>query len=196
MIAGSSTRSSSVPTASRPRSPETVRIGILTRAGIVQDTIRGGTDTPRAGRGRRRVGWGIFLDSAGRASLGFRSSIRMRSGAVLLLLVPVVVLLAGCSQVTSAVPDGAGQAATSAAAAAGEQLTAQICAPVEDGIISADDLKLLETLIVAAGSGNIAPTVRVPLQQVVESGGTVTADASASLRAACETFSVARTEME
>ncbi|RFA06446.1 hypothetical protein B7R54_18890 [Subtercola boreus] len=120
----------------------------------------------------------------------------MRSGAVLLLLVPVVVLLAGCSQVTSAVSDGAGQVATSAAAAAGGQLTAQICAPVEDGTITADDLKLLETLIVAAGSGNIAPTVRVPLQQVVEGGATVTADASASLRAACETFSVARTEIE
>ena len=106
--------------------------------------------------------------------------------ALTALTAPILLLaLAGCGQVqdaaNKAVSDGASQVAT---AAAGE-VTKQVCALVEDGLVSIKDKELLGGLVAGAETAGVHSDIITPLRQIAESGDQVPAESVQALRDAC-----------
>lgn len=98
-----------------------------------------------------------------------------------ILPVSTLVLLAGCSAVQQAVVG----AASGPAQAAADQVTRQICAPLADGVISAQDQRVLSALLAGAQAAGVGAEVLTPLEQVARSGDQVPAAAVTALREAC-----------
>lgn len=105
---------------------------------------------------------------------------------ILAALSAVTLLLAtGCSQVQEAaekaVSDGASQVAT---AAAGE-VKKQVCAVVQDGLVSIQDKELLRGLVAGAETAGVSADIIVPLRQIAEAGDQVPAESVKALQDAC-----------
>jgi hypothetical protein len=111
------------------------------------------------------------------------ASIR-RSHIAALLALPLLVAVAGCSTIQDAVTDGAKQVASSAAAVATAELTKQICAPVTDGTITAEDQQVISGLLVAAKKSGLADDLIASLEKVTAGTGVSPADVT-SLEALC-----------
>lgn len=104
---------------------------------------------------------------------------------LLLIVVPVVSLLVGCSQAKDATSDAASSAASQARDAATAELKRQICAPVQDGRISAQDKQVLTGLAATAKAAGVSAEITAPLDEIAKAGDQAPADSVTALRKAC-----------
>lgn len=97
----------------------------------------------------------------------------------------VVALLVACGQAKDAATDAASSAASHVANAAADEAKRQICAPVQDGQISAQDKQVLSGLATTAKAAGVAAEITTPLDQIAKSGNQVPAKSVSALRKAC-----------
>ncbi len=88
--------------------------------------------------------------------------------------------LAGCSQVEEI----AGDAASQAAGAAADEVRAQVCRLVSDGV-SAEDREVLGGLVDAAESAGLPAEFVDPLRDIAAAGDEVPEEAASQLDEAC-----------
>ena len=99
----------------------------------------------------------------------------------ILVTVPVVTLLAGCGQAKDAATDAASRAGNAAAA----EVKRQVCAPVQDGKISARDKQVLSGLVAAAKSAGLPAEITTPLSEIARAGDQAPAESVTALGKAC-----------
>jgi type IV pilus biogenesis protein CpaD/CtpE len=99
--------------------------------------------------------------------------------------IPLIALLAGCAQVEEAATNAASSAAAEVASVAVEEATRQVCALVEDGMVSAQEQQLLSGLVDLAETAGLPSEFSVPLRQIAGAGDQVPAEAVDALAEAC-----------
>lgn len=99
----------------------------------------------------------------------------------IVVVVPFVAILGGCSQAQ----DAATEVASGARNAVAEEVQGQICAPLQDGQISAQDKQVLSGLVAAARSAGVPAEFTTPLEQIANSGDQPPAESVTALREAC-----------
>lgn len=109
----------------------------------------------------------------------------MKSPLAALSAAALIVLLTGCGQVQDAaekaVSDGASQVATAAA----DQVKGQVCALVQDGLVSVKDKEALGGLVSGAETAGVPSEITTPLRQIAEAGDQVPAESVTALKDAC-----------
>lgn len=103
----------------------------------------------------------------------------------ILVAVPLFGLLVGCSQAKDAATDAASTAASEVGNAAADEVKRQICAPVQDGQISAQDKQVLSGLVAPAKAAGVPTEITTPLDQIAKSGDQVPLESVTALRKAC-----------
>jgi len=110
---------------------------------------------------------------------------RLAAVPAVLSAATLMILLTGCGQVQEAaekaVSDGASQVATAAA----DQVKGQVCALVEDGLVSVKDKEVLGGLVAGAETAGVPVEITTPLQQIAEAGDQVPAESVTALKDAC-----------
>lgn len=109
----------------------------------------------------------------------------MKRRLAALFAVPVLLLLTACGEVQQAAESAAGDAASKVAAAAADEVRKQVCAVVEDGLVSVQDKAVLAGLVDAASTAGVPAEITTPLGQIAESGDEVPADSVTALKEAC-----------
>jgi hypothetical protein len=109
----------------------------------------------------------------------------MKSRLAALVLVPALLLVAGCSQAEEAVQNAASSAASGVANAAADQVKGQICALLEDGLVSASDKAALGGLVAGAETAGVPSEITTPLREIAEAGDAVPSESVKQLQAAC-----------
>ena len=109
----------------------------------------------------------------------------MKRTFLALSVVPALVLLAGCGQAQEAVQNAASSAASGVANAAAEQVKGQICALLEDGLVSASDKAALTGLVAGAETAGVPSEITSPLKEIAQAGDQVPSESVAELRKAC-----------
>lgn len=99
--------------------------------------------------------------------------------------VPLMLLLAGCGAVEEAAGNAASDAASKVATAAAEEVNRQICALVQDGLVSVEDKQALGGLVSAARTAGVPAEITTPLGQIAEAGDQVPAESVQALKDAC-----------
>lgn len=98
--------------------------------------------------------------------------------------VPLALLLASCS-VQEAAEDAAGEAASRAATAASGEIKGQVCALVEDGLVSLGEQQVLSGLVGAAEAAGVPADILTPMRRIADAGDQVPEDAVNNLAEAC-----------
>jgi hypothetical protein len=97
----------------------------------------------------------------------------------------LMVMLTGCGGVQqaaeSAVSDGTSKVATAAA----DQVKGQVCALVEDGLVSIKDKELLGSLVAGAETSGVPSKITTPLRQIADAGDEAPAESVTALKDAC-----------
>ena len=99
--------------------------------------------------------------------------------------VPLMLLLAGCGAVEEAAGNAASDAASKVATAAAEEVNRQICAVVQDGLVSVEDKRALGGLVSAARTAGVPAEITTPLAQIAEAGDQVPSESVQALKDAC-----------
>ncbi|WGM20996.1 hypothetical protein QEH68_02035 [Paenarthrobacter sp. OM7] len=99
--------------------------------------------------------------------------------------VPVLLLLVGCGAVEEAAGSAASEAASKVATAAADEVTKQICAVVQDGLVGAEDKQVLAGLVTAADAAGVPSDITTPLRQIADAGDQVPAESVQALKDAC-----------
>jgi hypothetical protein len=99
--------------------------------------------------------------------------------------VPLMLLLAGCGAVEEAAGNAASDAASKVATAAAEEVNRQICAVVQDGMVSVEDKQALGGLVSAARTAGVPAEITTPLGQIAEAGDQVPSESVQALKDAC-----------
>jgi hypothetical protein len=99
--------------------------------------------------------------------------------------VPLMLLLAGCGAVEEAAGNAASDAASKVATAAAEEVNRQICAVVQDGLVSVEDKRALGGLVSAARTAGVPAEITTPLGQIAEAGDQVPSESVQALKEAC-----------
>jgi hypothetical protein len=99
--------------------------------------------------------------------------------------VPLLLLLAGCGAVEEAAGNAASDAASKVATAAADEVNRQVCALVQDGLVSAEDKRVLAGLVSAARTAGVPAEITTPLGQIAEAGDQVPAESVQALKDAC-----------
>ena len=99
--------------------------------------------------------------------------------------VPLMLLLAGCGAVEEAAGNAASDAASKVATAAAEEVNRQICAVVQDGLVSVEDKQALGGLVSAARTAGVPAEITTPLGQIAEAGDEVPSESVQALKDAC-----------
>ena len=110
---------------------------------------------------------------------------RMNRRLATLSAVPLFLLLAGCGSVEEAAGNAASEAASKVATAAAEEVNKQICAVVQDGLVSVEDKQVLGGLVTAARTAGVPAEITTPLNQIAEAGDDVPAESVQALKDAC-----------
>ncbi len=100
-------------------------------------------------------------------------------------MIPLLVLAAGCGQVQEAAQNAASSAVTEVASAAADQVKGQVCAVIEDGVVSVEDKKLLVGLVAGAETAGVPAEITDPMKQIAEAGEEVPAASVSELKKAC-----------
>lgn len=100
-------------------------------------------------------------------------------------MIPLLVLAAGCGQVQEAAQNAASSAVTEVATAAADQVKGQVCAVIEDGLVSVEDKKLLAGLVSGAETAGVPAEITDPMKQIAEAGEEVPAASVSELKKAC-----------
>ncbi|SDS56860.1 hypothetical protein SAMN04489743_0352 [Pseudarthrobacter equi] len=98
---------------------------------------------------------------------------------------PLLLLLAGCGAVEEAATDAANDAASKVATAAADEVNKQICAVVQDGLVSVQDKQVLAGLVSAARTAGVPADITTPLGEIAEAGDQVPAESVHALQDAC-----------
>lgn len=98
---------------------------------------------------------------------------------------PFLLLLAGCGAVEEAAGNAASDAASKVATAASEEVSRQICAVIQDGLVSVEDKQVLGGLVSAARTAGVPAEITTPLGEIAESGDEVPAESVKALQDAC-----------
>jgi hypothetical protein len=109
----------------------------------------------------------------------------MNRRLAVLSAVPLMLLLAGCGAVEEAASNAASDAASKVATAAAEEVNRQICAVVQDGLVSMEDKQVLGGLVSAARTAGVPAEITTPLGQIAEAGDQVPSESVQALRDAC-----------
>lgn len=96
-----------------------------------------------------------------------------------------LLLLTGCDAVGEAAGGAASEAASKVASAAADEVNRQVCAVVEDGLVSASDKQVLGGLVDAAATAGLPTEITTPMRQIAESGDQVPSDSVQALKDAC-----------
>ncbi|WP_163166957.1 hypothetical protein [Arthrobacter sp. Alg241-R88] len=99
--------------------------------------------------------------------------------------VPLLLLLAGCGAVEEAAGNAASDAASKVATAAADEVNRQICAVVQDGLVSVEDKRVLGGLVSAARTAGVPAEITTPLGEIAEAGDQVPAGSVQALKDAC-----------
>ncbi|WP_458780384.1 hypothetical protein [Arthrobacter sp. D3-16] len=99
--------------------------------------------------------------------------------------VPLLLLLAGCGAVEEAAGNAASDAASKVATAAADEVNRQICAVVQDGLVSVEDKRVLAGLVSAARTAGVPAEITTPLGQIAEAGDQVPTESVQALKDAC-----------
>lgn len=102
-----------------------------------------------------------------------------------LAAVPLLAVLVGCGQAKDAATDAASSAVSQVGSATAAEVKRQICAPVRDGRVSAQDKRVLSGLVATAKAAGVAAEITTPLDQIAKSGDQVPAESVTALRKAC-----------
>ncbi|MHC6593899.1 hypothetical protein [Arthrobacter sp. C152] len=98
----------------------------------------------------------------------------------------VLLLLTGCGAVGEAAGNAASDAASKAASAAAQEVNRQICAVIQDGLVSVEDKQVLAGLVSAARTAGVPAEITTPLGEIAASGDQVPADSVRALQDACK----------
>ncbi|MEO5314400.1 hypothetical protein PV772_09825 [Pseudarthrobacter sp. CC12] len=98
---------------------------------------------------------------------------------------PFILLVAGCGQVQDAAKGIASDAASQAATAAADAVRGQICSPLQDGQLSAQDQQVLSGLLPAAKAAGVPAEFVTPLEQIAKAGDQVPGASVTALLQAC-----------
>ena len=79
----------------------------------------------------------------------------------------------------------ASDAASKVATAAADEVTRQICAVIQDGLVSVEDKAVLGGLVAAAETAGVPSDITTPLGQIAEAGDQVPAESVTALKEAC-----------
>ena len=109
----------------------------------------------------------------------------IRRHTVLAAALSTAVLLTGCGAAGDAAGNAASAAASQAASAVAQEVTKQICARVQDGLVSVEDKKALAGLVSAGREAGVPAEITTPLGDVAASGDQVPADSVKALKDAC-----------
>jgi hypothetical protein len=109
----------------------------------------------------------------------------MNRRLAVLSAVPLMLLLAGCGAVEEAAGNAASDAASKVATAAAEEVNRQICAVVQDGLVSVEDKQALGGLVSAARTAGVPAEITTPLGQIAEAGDQVPSESVQALKDAC-----------
>ncbi|GAA1785947.1 hypothetical protein GCM10009712_36690 [Pseudarthrobacter sulfonivorans] len=109
----------------------------------------------------------------------------MKRRLVALSAVPLLLLIAGCGSVQEAAENAANDAASKVATAATDEVRKQVCAVVEDGLVSIQDKALLGGLVSAADAAGVPAEITTPLGEIAEAGDQVPAGSVDALTEAC-----------
>jgi hypothetical protein len=99
--------------------------------------------------------------------------------------VPLLLLLAGCGAVEEAAGNAASDAASKVASAGAAEVNRQICAVVQDGLVSVEDKQVLAGLVSVASTAGVPAEITTPLGQIAEAGDQVPAESVQALKDAC-----------
>ncbi|MDP9985820.1 hypothetical protein LFT44_00245 [Arthrobacter sp. FW306-05-C] len=97
----------------------------------------------------------------------------------------VLMLLTGCGAVGEAAGTAASDAASKVASSAAQEINRQICAVVEDGLVSPSDRQALAGLVSAARTAGVPAEITTPLGKIAEAGDQVPEDSVRALQDAC-----------
>jgi len=100
--------------------------------------------------------------------------------------VPLMLLLAGCGAVEEAAGNAASDAASKVATAAAEEVNRQICAVIQDGLVSVEDKQVLAGLVAGARTAGVPAEITTPLGEIAQAGDEVPADSVQALKEACD----------
>jgi hypothetical protein len=109
----------------------------------------------------------------------------MKRRLAALSAVPLMLLLAGCGAVEEAATDAANDAASKVATAAADEVNRQICAVVQDGLVSVEDKQVLAGLVSAARTAGVPAEITTPLGEIAEAGDQVPQESVQALKDAC-----------
>lgn len=109
----------------------------------------------------------------------------MKRPLAALAAAPLLLLLAGCGAVEEAATDAANDAASKVATAAAGEVSKQICAVVQDGLVSVQDKQVLAGLVSAARTAGVPTDITTPLGEIAEAGDQVPAGSVQALQDAC-----------
>ena len=109
----------------------------------------------------------------------------MKRRLAVLSAVPFLLLIAGCGSVQEVAETTANDAASKVATAASDEVKKQVCAVVEDGLVSVQDKALLGGLVSGAEAAGVPAEITTPLGQIAEAGDQVPAESVTALTEAC-----------
>ncbi|MGN7202345.1 hypothetical protein [Arthrobacter sp. SAFR-044] len=108
-----------------------------------------------------------------------------RPAVVPATVLAAALLLTGCGAVGDAAGNAASDAASKAASTAAQEVNRQVCAVVQDGLVSVEDRKALAGLVSAARTAGVPAEITTPLGQLADAGDQVPADSVRALQDAC-----------
>jgi hypothetical protein len=98
---------------------------------------------------------------------------------------PLLLLLAGCGAIEEAAGNAASDAASKVATAGAAEVNRQICAVVQDGLVSVEDKQVLAGLVSVASTAGVPAEITTPLGQIAKAGDQVPAESVQALKDAC-----------
>jgi uncharacterized lipoprotein len=109
----------------------------------------------------------------------------MKRRLAALSTVPLLLVLAACGSVQEAAESAASDAASKVATAAADEVTKQVCAVIQDGVVSVEDKAVLGGLVSAARTAGVPADITTPLGQIADAGDQVPAASVNALKEAC-----------